>query len=133
LTIAGVFDERPHDEARTQSLIESAHAWELAIQSLRFAIDPIRAWKEPEYREQLTQSEKESIAHPAGEIDLSQTFLGSARPLAEGGGAGEQSASVVAVCCSTEGGDLCTVISSGSDYCCITASGLTCTCRYLCP
>ena len=131
LTIAGVFDERPHDEARTLSLMENAYAWELAIQSLRFGIDPIRAWKEPEYRERLTQSEKENITHPSGEIDLSRTFLNSARP--EGRGAGEQSASVVAICCSTEGGDLCTVLSSGSDYCCITASGLTCTCRYLCP
>jgi hypothetical protein len=68
----------------------------------------------------------------AGAIDLKNTPLDPARMMVGGGGWGDH-CSLDAICCSTVGGDPCTLIFAGSDYCCVTASGPTCTCRYLCP
>lgn len=47
-----------------------------ALQDSLVAIDVVRAWKEPEYRERLTPAEKAMLApHPSGEIDLTGTHL----------------------------------------------------------
>jgi mersacidin/lichenicidin family type 2 lantibiotic len=128
-TIAAVLNQRAgSDSEDIEALIANAYAWEKAIQALVLTSDPIRAWKDPAYRERLTPCEREKMAHhPSGEINLKSTPLDSARAMIGlGGGWGEQCTWVFAVCCSTAGGDPCTQASQGSDYCCGTNVGFTC-------
>lgn len=123
--IAAVLDQGSDSEERIDTLIANAYAWEKAIQALVLTSDPIRAWKDPAYRARLTPCEREKMAHPSGEIDLKSAPLDPVR-IGLGGGWGEQCTWVFAVCCSTVGGDPCTLASQGSDYCCPTNVGFTC-------
>jgi mersacidin/lichenicidin family type 2 lantibiotic len=43
---------------------------------MRHVNDTVRAWKDPERRDDLTVA-----PHPSGEIQLSETYAGSAEPL----------------------------------------------------
>lgn len=132
LTIAGALGEGWDKDDHIDRLIQHACGWAKAMQTLLHIVDPIRAWKDTLSRERLTGCEKEGLApHPAGAINLKNTPLDQARMMV-GDGWGDY-CSLDAICCRTVGGDPCTLISAGSDYCCITASGATCTCRYLGP
>jgi mersacidin/lichenicidin family type 2 lantibiotic len=129
LTITGVLDGAYDrgDGTQSETLIQSAYSWEKALRGLFLNIDIVRAWKNPEYRENLTQAEKELMPrHPAGSIDLKDTDLDAIAVGMRAVGLGFSTQTIgPAICCCT--GDLpCPYASEGSDYCCPTNIGFTC-------
>jgi mersacidin/lichenicidin family type 2 lantibiotic len=131
LTITGVLDDADGwDTAdRIDALVQNACGWEKALQELLSGIDVVRAWKDPYYRQNLNQSEKDMMApHPSGEVDLKDTQLNPAVARARSGAQASTITSFPAVCCCT--GDLsCAPPPPGSvtDYrCCTRTCGIEC-------
>lgn len=119
LTIAGAFNEAGLGNGdHAQQLVRNAYGWEKALQALLSGIDVVRAWKEPQYREGLSQFERLTMApHPAGEVDLKGTQLDPAMAArSRGGGLGFSTQTVSGeICCST--GDLyCTESSQRTSH-----------------
>jgi mersacidin/lichenicidin family type 2 lantibiotic len=105
MTIGGVFDEAAGCDSADQvhALVRNAYGWEKALQALLADIDVVRAWKDPQYRQNLSPCEKGMMApHPSGEVDLKGTQLdpAAARPRM----IGFSTMTLRAICCST--GDL---------------------------
>jgi mersacidin/lichenicidin family type 2 lantibiotic len=123
-TIVGVSEgANKWDSAnRLQALAVNAYAWEKALQGLLFDIDVIRAWKDPQYRENLSPCEKAMVPpHPSGEVELKDIQLdgSSARAVV-----GFSTWTLYGICCCT--GDLCPTGSTNTDYKCCRTSDIEC-------
>ena len=122
MTIVGVLEDADKwDSAnRLQALAGNAYAWEKALR-VYFDIDVIRAWKDPQYRENLSPCEKGLVPpHPSGEVDLKDIQLdaSSARAVV-----GFSTWTLYGICCCT--GDLCPA-GTNTDYKCCRTSDIEC-------
>jgi mersacidin/lichenicidin family type 2 lantibiotic len=103
-TIAGALNETGLDNPNDlQELIRNSYAWEKSLQALLSDVDMVRAWKDPQYRQELSPIEKATMdPHPSGEGGLKGTPLDLVTAERRGLGVGGFSTwTIVAICCST--------------------------------
>lgn len=106
LTIVGVLNEAGlSSDSHAQELVRNAYGWEKALQALLSGIDVVRAWKEPQYRQELSPFERATmVPHPSGEVGLEGTQLDPEATALSRRGLGFSTWTIKEICCST--GDL---------------------------